>query len=547
MKIIIWTVYSVLLNHAYSENTFNYDVGYRVRDKVSDYLDMISKAGSLPLYIVNQGMVNISRPLESCPVMFYPSMGQYGNLISKLYIGLETGSFCSYSYSGQSHYFFLAPNCAPGKCIRSRFNINPKSGVPTTYTNFNSSYDTRARPWYIQAKKTLSLIWTSPYLDATTGYPVITLATPVTNQSFNNMMKKFTGVIGADVFLTDISTFLVNAFQNTERKVFIVDAPTGYLMGNSLGVSTSTTSSSGSIAFIVAKDSPDPIISGATRLLLEKNFPSELILFKQYYLESVLYSDRISGLMWYIIILLPTTLDVDHLGPDSNLYVAALFMSSLAGFVTFLALCLLLVFWNQKIVKLCQPWLILSNIFGSSILVVLSFYLVGDNTEISCVIRPYFFMLGWNLSFKPLLFKSLKSLIVLGGETFSRRRFNDRWFIPIMLVFVAIDFLLLATTLYIGNAGGTSPVTKSVMASNGAYVALTYCGYYDNTAFASVMISYKGLLIIVACYTSFRARNVPDAIGGSKALMIIVYVAAFLLTIVVVLVALVNNVLVDIY
>jgi len=292
----------------------------------------------------------------------------------------------------------------------------------------------------------------------------------------------------------------------------------------------------------MAKDSPDPIISGATRLLMEQNFPPRLILFKQYYLQSVQYTDPNPGLVWYIVILMPTTPDVDHLGPDSGFYVAALVLSSFAACASVVVLCLTLFYWKQKIVKLSQPRLLLGNICGNIVLVVMCFFLIGENTVVSCAIRPYMFCLGFTLSFAPLLFKSMKALFVLGGDEITRKIFKDNWFLLLIIFFIAIDLLLLTTTLYIGNAGGTSPVTKTVLTSNGAYAALTYCGYYQNTPLASVIIAYKSLMIALACYTSFKARNVPDAIGGSRVLMVVVYVTAFLVTVVAVIVTLVRDV-----
>lgn len=235
-------MYSVVVEGG---NTFNYDVGIRVNDKIADYLRMISYAGSLPLIIMKQKLLNESILAEACPVLFYPSMIQYGNLISKFYLGLENGLFCSYTYVGHTLYLNLIPSCPPGLCLRSRYNIDPESGVPLSYASFNTSYDARTRPWYIQSKTSSSSLWTAPYLDAISGQPVITIATPVRNQSINNKKYDFTGAIGADIFLTDISKFLVNSFKNSDRKVFIIDAFTGNLIGNSMGVTTSTMSSSG--------------------------------------------------------------------------------------------------------------------------------------------------------------------------------------------------------------------------------------------------------------------------------------------------------------
>ena len=67
-------------------SNFNFEVGSRVHDKVFDYLEFLSNAGSLPLNIVSMGITNISLPFVSAPLLFYPSMLQYKekvNIISR--------------------------------------------------------------------------------------------------------------------------------------------------------------------------------------------------------------------------------------------------------------------------------------------------------------------------------------------------------------------------------------------------------------------------------------------------------------------------------
>lgn len=529
------------------DNTFNYDVGIRVNDKIADYLEMISKAASLPLIVAEQKLLNFSNTAESCPVLFYPSMIQYGDLISKFYWGLETGLFCSYGFVGTKLFMNLIPNCPPGKCIRSRYNIDPTSGVPLSYANSNVSYDARTRPWYKQAKTFSTSFWTAPYLDAISGAPVITIATPVLNQSIMNKQYSFTGAIGVDVFLTDVSRFLVNSFHGTNRMVFIIDALTGNLIGNSMGVATSLMTSAG-LSFVQAENSADSTVSGATQLLMSQNFPNRLLLFNQYYLESVKYNDNLYGLQWYIVVLMPAAVEDDHLGPNnSQLYMTSLVLSSFALFVAVISLLLTIFYWKQKIVKLCQPWLLSITLCGNIVLSIMTLFLVGENTLASCTIRPYLFAIGWTISFTPILFKSTKANLVLNQQQFAKISFRDHWIAFLLIACVGIDVLLLTTTLYTGDAGGTSPVTATVLTSSGAYAPMTYCGYHTNAPLAAALLSYKGLVILLACYTSFKARNVPDALGGSKVLMVIIYVTAFIATITMLLVGFVADILVGIF
>ena len=140
------------------------------------------------------------------------------------------------------------------------------------------------------------------------------------------------------------------------------------------------------------------------------------------------------------------------------------------------------------------------NISGGIILTIMTFFLVGENTEASCVIRPYFCCIGLSVSFAPLLFKSIKGQLVVESEAFAKVQVKNYWLAVLMGAMVLLDLLLLTTSLYAGNAGGTRPVTVTELTSNGAYAAMTYCGYYRNTSFAAVMIAYKAFTIVLACY-----------------------------------------------
>ena len=106
----------------------------------------------------------------------------------------------------------------------------------------------------------------------------------------------------------------------------------------------------------MAVQSSDSTISGATKILTQKKFPAELLIFGENYLQSVLYSDSVSGLQWYIIVLLPAMLDQDHIGPDDYFYDIVITLATLALTINIIFLVITLYFWKYKIVRLTQPF-----------------------------------------------------------------------------------------------------------------------------------------------------------------------------------------------
>jgi len=64
---------------------------------------------------------------------------------------------------------------------------------------------------------------------------VIALVTPLYRNNSNNQPTLY-GVIGASVYLSQISDYLSLAYKNTDRSVFIVDSATGILVGSTTGI-----------------------------------------------------------------------------------------------------------------------------------------------------------------------------------------------------------------------------------------------------------------------------------------------------------------------
>jgi HD-GYP domain-containing protein (c-di-GMP phosphodiesterase class II) len=82
------------------------------------------------------------------------------------------------------------------------------------------SYDPRVRPWYIKATKLNRLVWTEPYIFFTSQQPGITISSPVHAVDDNNVIN---GVIGVDITISQISSFLSKLHIGQSGSAFIID------------------------------------------------------------------------------------------------------------------------------------------------------------------------------------------------------------------------------------------------------------------------------------------------------------------------------------
>ena len=281
---------------------------------------------------------------------------------------------------------------------------------------------------------------------------------------------------------------------------------------------------------LLATASENSVISGATSLLVSKGWPSELIIFQSYYLQNTLYTDPIYGLVWYLVVLLPAVLQQDHLGSDSPLYDAVVAIASVALVFSVACVFAIAYFWHRgsRMIKLTQPVFTLMILTGGILLIISCFLLLGENTAASCASRAYVFNISFTFAFAPLLIKSWRVHVLFNLHPMAKNKIISTYLlVGYTMAFVVIDVIIMSIVLFAAG-NGTKPYVANILTNNGAYAQLTYCGYHGNDSFFYAELSYKGLLIAVACYLSFKTRNVAGAIAGSKVLLAIVYNTAFM-------------------
>ena len=246
-------------------------------------------------------------------------------------------------------------------------------------------------------------------------------------------------------------------------------------------------------------------------------------------MQNTLYIDYKPGLSWYVIVLLPAALDVFYLGNESPIYYVVIAMVIIALLFVIAGTIVTVQNYKKRIIKLTRPLFTMIILLGGTLLSICCLFLLDDNNEWRCAARPWIFNLAFTLSFAPFLIKSYMVHLMFNVNPMSKNKLiKNEILISLTLMFVIVDVVILSATLYGGNGGGTHPVTTTRLTSNGAYASVTTCAYLSNTAFLNTEIAYKALLIVAACVMSFKVRNVPGTIAGSRTLVAVIYNTGFI-------------------
>lgn len=145
-----------------------------------------------------------------------------------LYYGAEDGSFLGVDRG------------RPGARAAATVRIGEREGQPRKIYSARAPedrsrlhevetrlYDARVRPWYLKARTTGQLAWTSVYVSFASGSLVTTAAAPVSTRD-----GRLLGVLAADVELSELSAFMKNVSVSANGVAFIVDSE-GYLVASS--------------------------------------------------------------------------------------------------------------------------------------------------------------------------------------------------------------------------------------------------------------------------------------------------------------------------
>lgn len=158
-------------------------------------------------------------------------------------------------------------------------------------------YDARTRPWYRLALSTGEPAWTDPYPSATSGELLITATQPVYDLDGQTLL----GVVGADLTLADISTFLKGLQLGTSGSAFILTSEDELIAASGPDLSESSNPMSPSIAEILTLLDPD----GTSLQAIEDIWRTQLTWQNQDFYVAVSRFEDLRGLVWASVVVIP--------------------------------------------------------------------------------------------------------------------------------------------------------------------------------------------------------------------------------------------------
>jgi hypothetical protein len=232
-------------------NTFNYEIADHVRTVLRDFLRDVSRTTAQPASALSRRTTpSIDDEVFFVRNQYFDTLNTFGinGSLTSLYMALESnGRFLCYtlfpvsfeiSYISSDTYGYYRKN----QPLSIYFFDTDVFGAPIDFHGrrfglFNFTFDPRGRPWYVPTKAARRAMWSALYIDAFTGQPCLTFATPAFKRTVDGRGDiSLFGVVAADVLLGGINGFLVQNYKGSQKVVFILDANSGYIVGNSLGL-----------------------------------------------------------------------------------------------------------------------------------------------------------------------------------------------------------------------------------------------------------------------------------------------------------------------
>ncbi len=206
---------SVLSQHAHTimKNIASYTI-----DKSQNHLIPARKAARLTLGLSRNDIVSSENP-NSMVTYFYEQLYLHPQF-SGIYFANTKGEFTMasrYNKLQQGGYYTKIIRHQGGDRIVEQIFKTSTGNLIRHQFDPTDTYDPRKRPWFQKARKEERLIWTDPYIFFTSKKPGITTANPVYDNT-----GEFLGVIGVDIEIDELSTFISKLNVSKNGRAFIL-------------------------------------------------------------------------------------------------------------------------------------------------------------------------------------------------------------------------------------------------------------------------------------------------------------------------------------
>ncbi len=194
------------------------DAGTSVIDHSVRFLEPAAEAASLSSRLAESGLVNPDDTAAMENFLFQHL--QTAPQLNGAYYGDEAGNFVFVMREEQDDVFRTKIVDRSGADRTTEliwrdagFVVGRRANDPT------DDFDPRSRPWYDNAKKSNgSIAWTDPYIFFSSQQPGVSVSAPVTDRD-----QELRGVIGVDIEISEISSFLADLNVGQSGTALIVD------------------------------------------------------------------------------------------------------------------------------------------------------------------------------------------------------------------------------------------------------------------------------------------------------------------------------------
>jgi hypothetical protein len=245
-----------------------------------------------------------------------------------------------------------------------------------------------------------------------------------------------------------------------------------------------------------------------------------------YVSQSTLFEQAGAQLTWRVIIVAPgVESNTDSITKGDPLFVVVCVIGGLGFFICSAIFCVMFSQRKEKAVIFADWRFTCAFIFGCICLNGSTFTLLGENTDVTCLLRMWSFHLFFAVALAPLFVKvwRINQLVGTGMSRSIRRRSISNckaamYTLPVILAQAAI--LLIFTFV------DPPKRTEVIENNNGMVVQRAVCDH-ETHAFLITVLIFEALLVLAGCCLAYRTRNLGDDFGEAKQLMFAMYNIAF--------------------
>lgn len=248
------------------------EVSKGVSNDINHFFDSI---GDMMETVVNAPSItteNLNADLSDPRVRFMVSILAKHTNLSSLYIGCDNGDFLQIISLDNAPKMRASYKAMPQISIITRLIRSNPHGREQIWTHYDKSgtvvgqqvqpkidYDPRSRVWYQEAMRDRGLVFTSPYIFASSKNPGVTSAIP---------LKTGLGVLGADITLDKISSILGEYHVSPNSTIFLVDKLHRIVAHPAIATAVEAEDSGSSVlSFLDASLSNDPVLQAVPTYL----------------------------------------------------------------------------------------------------------------------------------------------------------------------------------------------------------------------------------------------------------------------------------------